>query len=165
MRQVLVHIVAAAFLTATVSAQQPAPAATPPAAPSSAPDAAKPDDAAAQGFSYHPEGRRDPFVSLLRRVGEHTAQDGRSRSLGLGGLATGEVTLRGTMQSRSGYVALVQGADSKTYIVRAGDRLLDGTVRTITPNAMVILQQVNDPLSLEKEREVRKMLRQTDEAK
>ena len=30
---------------------------------------------------------------------------------------------------------------------------------------MVILQQVNDPLSLEKQREVRKMLRQADEAK
>ena len=30
---------------------------------------------------------------------------------------------------------------------------------------MVILQQVNDPLSLEKQREVRKVLRQTEEAK
>ena len=49
--------------------------------------------------------------------------------------------------------------------MRAGDKLLDGTIRTITQNAMVILQQVNDPLSLEKQREVRKVLRQTDEAK
>jgi hypothetical protein len=30
---------------------------------------------------------------------------------------------------------------------------------------MVILQEVHDPLSLEKQREVRKMLRQTDEVK
>jgi Tfp pilus assembly protein PilP len=73
--------------------------------------------------------------------------------------------LRGTMQSRTGYVALVEGTDKKTYIVKAGDKLLDGTVRTITANLMVILQQVNDPLSLEKQREVRKTLRQTDEAK
>jgi hypothetical protein len=69
------------------------------------------------------------------------------------------------MQSRTGYVALVQGVDNKTYIVRPGDKLLDGTVRTITANAMVILQQVNDPLSLEKQREVRKVLRQADEVK
>jgi hypothetical protein len=30
---------------------------------------------------------------------------------------------------------------------------------------MVILQQVNDPLSHQKEREVRKLLRQTEEAR
>jgi hypothetical protein len=35
-------------------------------------------------------------------------------------------------------------------------------VRTITQNDMVILQQVNDPLSLEKQREVRKVLRQVE---
>jgi len=46
--------------------------------------------------------------------------------------------------------------------VRAGDKLFDGTVRTISQNDMVILQQVNDPLSLEKQREVRKVLRQAE---
>ena len=49
--------------------------------------------------------------------------------------------------------------------MRAGDKLSDGTIRTITADSMVILQQVNDPLSLEKQREVRKVLRQTEEAK
>jgi hypothetical protein len=42
---------------------------------------------------------------------------------------------------------------------------MDGTVRTITPEAVVILQQVRDPLSLDKQREVRKTLRQIEEAK
>ena len=60
---------------------------------------------------------------------------------------------------------MVQGTDGKTYMVAAGDRLLDGTVRTITADTMVILQRVNDPLSLETTREVRKVLRQTEEAK
>jgi Tfp pilus assembly protein PilP len=72
------------------------------------------------------------------------------------------VTLRGTVRSREGFVAILQGADQKTYIVRAGDKLFDGTVRTITQNDLVILQQVNDPLSLEKQREVRKVLRQVE---
>jgi hypothetical protein len=49
--------------------------------------------------------------------------------------------------------------------VRPGDKLFDGTVRSISQNVLVILQQVNDPLSLEKQREVRKVLRQTDERK
>ncbi len=84
---------------------------------------------------------------------------------GLAGLGAGEVTLRGTFQSEGRYIGIVQGADSKTYIVRAGAALADGTIRTITPEAMVILQHVNDPLSQQQQREVRKMLRQTEEAK
>jgi len=114
------------------------------------------------GFTYNPEGRRDPFVSLIRRGG--TAADGGTgtRPAGLAGLAVGEVTLRGTMRGREGFVGVLQGADQKTYIVRAGDRLFDGTIRAISQNDMVIVQQVNDPLSLEKQREVRKMLRQVE---
>jgi Tfp pilus assembly protein PilP len=117
------------------------------------------------GYTYNPEGRRDPFVSLLRR-GTTTTRGGVGatgvRPAGLAGLDTAEVTLRGTVRSREGFVAILQGADQKTYIVRAGDKLFDGTVRTISQNDMVILQQVNDPLSLEKQREVRKVLRQAE---
>jgi Tfp pilus assembly protein PilP len=147
---------------------QPTPA--PGAAPSTpgTPVAATPAPAEPEspGFTYNPEGRRDPFVSLLRRGGAGLGPTvGGVRPAGLAGLETAEVTLKGTIQSQGGYVGILQGADNKTYIVRAGDRLLDGTVRSITPNVLVILQQVNDPLSLEKQREVRKVLRQTDEAK
>ncbi len=46
--------------------------------------------------------------------------------------------------------------------MRAGDKLFDGTIRTIRQNDLVIVQQVNDPLSLEKQREVRKVLRQVE---
>ena len=115
------------------------------------------------GYTYNPDGRRDPFVSLLRR-GTTTTRGGpnTARPAGLGGLETAEITLRGTVRSREGFVAILQGSDQKTYIVRAGDRLFDGTVRTISQNDMVILQQVNDPLSLEKQREVRKVLRQAE---
>jgi type IV pilus assembly protein PilP len=147
-------------------------AATPPGAPpSSAPAGAaqpaaaekKPDAIEPQGYTYNPEGRRDPFVTLLRR-GTETASTGK-RVGGLAGLETAEVNLRGTLISQGAYVGIVQGADNKTYIVRAGDKLADGSVRSITANAMVILQQVNDPLSLQKEHEVRKQLRQTEEGK
>jgi Tfp pilus assembly protein PilP len=137
-------------------AQTPVPAGQPPAA-----EALPPLEP--PGFTYNPEGRRDPFVSLVRR-GTTTARGGATgaRPAGLAGLETAEVTLRGTVRSREGFVAILQGADQKTYIVRAGDKLLDGTVRTISQNDMVILQQVNDPLSLEKQREVRKVLRQAE---
>jgi hypothetical protein len=43
--------------------------------------------------------------------------------------------------------------------VRVNDRLLDGSVRAITSDTLVLMQDVNDPLSLTKQREVRKTLR------
>jgi Tfp pilus assembly protein PilP len=75
------------------------------------------------------------------------------------------VTLKGTMASQGAYVAILQGSDSRTYVVRQGEKLFDGTVRSITADSLVILQQVNDPLTKETQREVRKVLRQTEEAK
>jgi type IV pilus assembly protein PilP len=126
--------------------------------------AEKAEDAAVpQGYTYNPEGRRDPFVSLLRRGTDN--RNAGTKIAGLGGLGTSEVSLRGTVVSHGAFVGILQGIDSKNYIVRVGDRLSDGTIRTITADSMVILQQVNDPLSLEKQREVRKLLRQTEEAK
>jgi Tfp pilus assembly protein PilP len=146
--------------------------ATKPAADSPAPVVATPADAAAspalqnRGFTYTPEGRRDPFVDLLRRgTGVDLAAISGPRPTGLKGLGTGEVTLKGTMASKGAYVGILQGSDSRTYVVHPGEKLFDGTVRTITADSMVILQQVNDPLSKETQREVRKVLRQTEEAK
>jgi len=156
-------------LAPVADAQKPAlsgggPAAVPttPASPAAAtPEAQTP---VSGGHSYLPEGRRDPFVSLLRRGVEPTVASGPKAS-GIKGLGAGELTLRGIIASHGGFVAIVQGADSRTYIVRPGERLADGTIRSITADALVILQQVNDPLSPEKQREVRKGLRQAEEGR
>jgi Tfp pilus assembly protein PilP len=154
---------AAAPATAPASTPQ-APAGAPAAQPVAKAMAAeaKADAVEAQGFTYNPEGRRDPFVSLLRR-GVDSSQT--KRVAGLSGLGTAEVSLRGVVLTQGDFVGIVQGVDSKTYIVRTGDKLSDGAVRAITADSMVILQQVNDPLSLEKVHEVRKVLRHTEEGK
>jgi type IV pilus assembly protein PilP len=150
---------------AVAQTPQPAPtavaAATTAVAPAGA-GQAKPDAADPQGFSYNPEGRRDPFVSLLRRGATEATATANKRLAGLAGLGTAEVSLRGTVKSEGAWVGILEGADSKTYIVRAGDKLSDGSIRSITADSMVILQQVNDPLSLQKEQEVRKLLRQNE---
>lgn len=149
---------ASSSLAAQAPSRQPsAPQGGRGAQPSSAPSPIEPP-----GFTYSPEGRRDPFVSLLRRGTATRAGTIGVRPAGLAGLEVAEVTLRGTVRSPEGFLAILQGADQKTYIVRAGDKLLDGTVRTISQIDMVILQQVNDPLSLAKLREVRKVLRQAE---
>jgi type IV pilus assembly protein PilP len=140
-----------------------AAAATPGSAAAQTPAEQKPDAAEPQGYTYNPDGRRDPFVSLLQR-GAESAPTGK-RASGLSGLGTAEVNLRGVLRSQGAFVGIVEGVDSKTYIVRAGDKLSDGSIRSITADSMVILQQVNDPLSLQKEQEVRKLLRQSEEGK
>ena len=144
-------------------ASKPAAATAPAVTPVNAPAASSALEP--QGYTYDPQGRRDPFVSLLRRGSDVSRSPRGSRANGLAGLETSEVTLKGTIASDGTYVGILQGSDSKTYIVRAGDKLLDGTIRTISADSMVIAQQVTDPLSLEKQREVRKVLRQTEEAK
>jgi Tfp pilus assembly protein PilP len=157
-----------AYAQATPSARPAAPAA-PAAATTASPAAAeapadeKSDAAEPSGFTYEADGRRDPFISLLRR-GLDSRNSG-PKMAGLAGLGTSEVSLRGVLTSEGAFVGILQGVDAKNYIVRVGDRLSDGTIRSISKDSMVILQQVNDPLSLEKQREVRKLLRQTEEAK
>jgi Tfp pilus assembly protein PilP len=159
-------VVAAAFIAATglVCAQgappvQPSTAATP---QSAAPAVVPPP--AAEAYTYDATGRRDPFVTLLSRGVESGSGTGRKLT-GLGGLTTDEVMLRGIMQSRNAFVALLSGPDGKTFAARANDRLLDGVIRSVTPQGIVIMQEVNDPLSLVKQREVRKGLRTAEDGK
>jgi Tfp pilus assembly protein PilP len=169
-RTVAIGLFVAVTSASGAAAQTPAPPATPaPAAATGAPaveaGAKTPSTEAAlssHGFTYTAEGRRDPFVTLLRRGSDTASTTVAARAAGLAGLGASEVTLRGILASQGAYVAMLLGADEKTYIVRSGDKLADGTIRTITADAMVIDQQVNDPLSTQKQREVRKMLKQTD---
>jgi Tfp pilus assembly protein PilP len=84
---------------------------------------------------------------------------------GPAGMLVAEISVRGIMQSKGAYVAVVEGSDKKTYIVHAGDHFADGTIKTVMPTGLVIVQDVNDPLSLVKQREVRKLLRSLEDAK
>jgi Tfp pilus assembly protein PilP len=115
-------------------------------------------------YVYNPEGRRDPFVSLLKRAVDVKGRQGKAPA-GVTGFLVSELVLKGIMQSRGDHVALVTGPDNRTYMVRANDRLLDGSVRAITADTLVCLQDVNDPLSLTKQREVRMTLRAVADAK
>jgi hypothetical protein len=112
------------------------------------------------GYSYAPEGRRDPFVSLVGR-GSDPKRTG-DRAAGLPGLLISEVTVKGIVRDRNGYIAMILAPDNKTYIVRSGAKLMDGAVKTITADSVIFSQDVNDPLSLVKQREVPKRVRATD---
>ena len=142
-----------------------AAAATPPAPP--APDASKPAAPAAppaETFVYDPGGRRDPFLNLVSASADARNQRAKGEA-GAAGMTVSEISVRGVMQSRGKLVAMVMGPDNKTYIVHQGDKLADGSIKLITPQGLVIEQEVNDPLSVVKQREIRKLLRGLEDAK
>ena len=116
-------------------------------------------------YSYLSEGRRDPFVSLLARGADLPSDRERERPDGLMGLSVNEVALRGVVLSYGAYLAVLEAPDNRTYIVRPDDRLFDGSVKEITADGIVFLQEVNDPLSLVTAREVRKGLQDAEEGR
>lgn len=116
----------------------------------------------AEAFTYQSAGRRDPFVSLVKRGTEEVAT---SRATGLGGLDVGEVSLRGIVATQGTFVAMLQAPDNRTYLIRQNDLLRDARVKAITADGVVFLQKVSDPLDVVKEREVRKPLRPNEEGK
>lgn len=134
---------------------KPAPPAQPPAA--SAPPAPAPPPPQSENYLYDPAGRRDPFSNLLRQGTGPRIQ--LLRGEGKAGLSVAELSVRGVMQSRGGFLATVQGPDGKTFIIHAGDKLADGVVRAVNAEGIVVVQEVHDPLSLVKQREVSKKLR------
>ena len=168
----LIRPVVAALLVAASPAIAIAQAQTPAKEPAQAPavaEAPKPDlPAPAANFEYSASGRRDPFLSLINRGNDSRGTAGNQpvkRAEGVPGLLTNEITVRGIVLTRGQFVAVVAGVDGKVFSVRAGDRLADGVVRQVTSEAVVILQEVSDPLSLDKQREVRKLLRGGEEVK
>ncbi len=140
----------------TTPAAAPAPAPAPPQTPASTPPAQ-------EAYTYRAEGRRDPFLNLVGAGAEGKVTSRRGE--GPSGLTLGEISVRGVMQSRGSLVAMIQGPDNKTYLVHSGDKLADGVIKSVTPQGLVVVQEVNDPLSLIKQREVRKLLRSLEDAK
>jgi Tfp pilus assembly protein PilP len=153
-----VSVFASALTVAAVAGAQQAPAASASAKPAPAAAAAQPP--APPAYTYDPQGRRDPFLTLLSRGEEQRA--GAGKSGGLPGLTIGDVTVKGIVRDRSGFIAMIQGPDTKTFIIRTGEKLMDGTVKAITADTVVFSQDVKDPLSTVKQKEVRKTVRASD---
>jgi Tfp pilus assembly protein PilP len=165
MRPVVFAPVAVAIAFTVASAQTPAPKATPAAAQGAAPAAAAVQSGPTppEGYTYQADGRRDPFLNLLGTGNE--PRNAGKRSDGPAGLTVAEISVRGVLESGGSLIAMVEGPDKKTYVVHTGDRFSDGVIRSITREGLVVVQEVNDPLSLVKQREIRKLLRSLESAK
>ena len=101
--------------------------------------AAAPPPGAAQtvappsGFTYNPEGRRDPFKNLL------TGRDMRERT------ATGEpqvfiddLVLFGIVKNKNTYTAMIGMPQGFPMFVKVGDKFTDGYVLSITESQVVL---------------------------
>ncbi|PYQ49595.1 MAG: hypothetical protein DMF78_17810 [Acidobacteria bacterium] len=158
--------VLALVLTADVAAAQ-APAASP-SPGSTTPDVVKnridQEMAPAAGaYTYNSQLRRDPFVSLLKPVSE--SGPGKRRP-GMEGFLIQEVALKGIVKDKTGFVAMLQGPDAnKSYFCRVGQRLFDGQITAIDAATVTFRQEVTDPLSSVRARDVKKTLYPSEEGR
>ena len=162
MRLVSVILIVLAGMPAAAS-QAPAAAKNPPAPPEASQGAPPPADPQLP-YTYNVDGRRDPFQSLTAGNGDSKSAP-KPTAAGITGIRVDELSVRGIMQSRERLVAMVQGSDNRTYLIHQGDKLADGVVKSITPQGIVLVQDVSDPRAKEKTREVRKLLKSPDDEK
>ncbi|HEX9160482.1 MAG TPA: pilus assembly protein PilP [Thermoanaerobaculia bacterium] len=113
-------------------------------------------------YRYDPQGRRDPFRSL---VGPAPKLEPGQRPPGVPGFLIDEIKLTGIVRTKQGIVGVISGPDNKGYLIRVGDKVLDGEVIRITPTSVVFRQEVNDPTRIERYREVVKDLTPPSEQK
>ncbi len=116
----------------------------------------------AETYRYDPQGRRDPFRSL---VGPAPRIEQGLRPAGIPGFLIDEIKLTGIVRTKQGIVGVIAGPDNKGYLIRIGDKVLDGEVIRITPSSVVFRQEVNDPTRIERFREVVKDLTPPSERK
>jgi Tfp pilus assembly protein PilP len=113
------------------------------------------EPAAGDNYRYDPQGRRDPFQSL---IGPAPRLQAGQRPPGVPGFLIDEIKLTGIFRRKQELVAMIVGPDNKGHLIRVGDRVLDGEVIRITPSSVVFRQEVNDPTRIERYREVVKDL-------
>jgi type IV pilus assembly protein PilP len=106
-------------------------------------------------YRYDPQGRRDPFRSL---IGPTPKLEPGQRPPGPPGFLIDEIKLQGIFKTKQGLTAMINGPDNKGHLLRVADKVLDGEVIRITPTSVVFRQEVNDPTRIERYREVVKDL-------
>ena len=103
--------------------------------------------------------RRDPFESL---IGRQQAQ-GSEKNLppGKAGLQVGTLRLDGIVRAPNGMIAVVANPQQRTYFLREGDKLYDGTVEKISMEGVTFHEEGKDAFGKPVERQVNKRLYST----
>jgi Tfp pilus assembly protein PilP len=157
----------AAPAPARPAAQNTKPAMKPAAKPMAKKPAAKPAvrkaettttaSAAAPAESEVKQARRDPFESL---IGRQQAQSAANKNLppGKAGLQVSTLRLDGIVKASNGMIAVVSNPQLRTYFLREGDHLYDGTVEKISMDGVSFHEEGKDAFGQPVERQVNKRI-------
>ena len=114
-----------------------------------------PGTAPAAAESEIKQARRDPFESLVGRQNK-----GGTPNLPPGklGLQVSTLRLDGIVRSPNGMIAVVSNPQARTYFLREGDRLYDGSVEKISMDSVSFHEEGKDAFGKPVERQVNKRI-------
>jgi len=121
-----------------------------PAGPEGAPKAAAESELRA--------ARRDPFESL---VSHGTGKAAPNLPPGKAGLQVSTLRLDGIVRAPNGMIAVVSNPQARTYFLREGDHLYDGSVEKITMDGVSFHEEGKDAFGKPVERQVSKRIYST----
>src|SRR6266699_836036 len=116
---------------------------------------ATPGSAPAAAASEGRQARRDPFESLLGRQGGKAALNLPPGKLGL---QVSTLRLDGIVRAPTGMIAVVSNPQARTYFLREGDRLYDGSVEKISMDGVSFHEEGKDAFGKPVERQVNKRI-------
>ena len=132
------------------AAKAPRKAVEKPAGPAGAPKAAAESEIKA--------ARRDPFESLVARSQSKGASN---LPPGKAGLQVSTLRLDGIVRAPNGMIAVVSNPQARTYFLREGDHLYDGSVEKITMDGVSFHEEGKDAFGKPVERQVNKRIYST----
>jgi hypothetical protein len=121
-----------------------------PAGPAGAPKAAAESEIKA--------ARRDPFESLVARS---QSKGPSNLPPGKAGLQVSTLRLDGIVRAPNGMIAVVSNPQARTYFLREGDHLYDGSVEKITMDGVSFHEEGKDAFGKPMERQVNKRIYST----
>jgi hypothetical protein len=144
------------------AAKVPAKAPAKPAAKAAARPAVKKAGSGAAASNAAPveseikQARRDPFESLVNR---QQATNAISKlPPGKAGLQVSTLRLDGIVKASNGMIAVVSNPQLRTYFLREGDHLYDGTVEKISMDGVSFHEEGKDAFGKPVERQVNKRI-------
>ena len=103
--------------------------------------------------------RRDPFESLVNR--SQGKGSGAVLPPGKAGLQVSTLRLDGVVRAPNGMIAVVSNPQARTYFLREGDHLYDGSVEKITMDGVSFHEEGKDAFGKPVERQVNKRIYST----
>ena len=117
--------------------------------------ASTPGSAPAAAASEIKQARRDPFESL---IGRQNKAGGPNLPPGKLGLQVSTLRLDGIVRAPNGMIAVVSNPQARTYFLREGDRLYDGSVEKISMDGVSFHEEGKDAFGKPVERQVNKRI-------